>query len=209
MLFEHWGATAAERGEALPGDELIVDPPVSATRSISLATGQDEVFGWLAQMGFGKAGWYSYDLLDNLGRRSATRLEPTWQVGRAGELVPGGPISFTVTHLERPDHLVLAVLDRAVPGHRIDFTLAYRLRPIDPAGAGAETKTDADGVGASGTRLVSRARIRVTGPLGRPATAMLGAGDGIMVRRQLLGLAERCGRPSTSPVDVNHAGPPT
>ncbi len=185
MLFEHWGATEAERRRTLPGDDLIAEPPVSATRSISLATEPGEVFNWLTQMGFGKAGWYSYDLLDNLGRRSATRLEPSWRVERAGELVPGGPISFEVTHLVRPDHVVLAVLDQGLPGHRVDFTLAYQLRPLGPGGE------------ATGTRLVSRARIRVAGPLGRPATAVLGAGDGVMVRRQLLGLAERCGRAPT------------
>lgn len=183
MLFEHWGSTEAERAEPLPGDELLVDPPVSATRSISLAAEPDEVFGWLAQMGFGRAGWYSYDLIDNLGRRSARRLEPTWQVSAAGDTVPGGPIAFEVTHLARPEHLVLAVLDRRLAGHTIDFTLAFDLRPL--AGPGAT---------AGGTRLVSRARIRVAGPLGRPLTAALGSGDGVMVRRQLLGLAERCGR---------------
>ena len=35
-----------------------------------------EVYPWLAQMGFGKAGWYSYDWLDNLGRKSATEIVP-------------------------------------------------------------------------------------------------------------------------------------
>lgn len=188
MLFEHWGATEAERHADLPGDELIVDPPVSATRSISLEAEPDEVFGWLAQMGFGKAGWYSYDLLDNLGRRSARHLRADWQVAEAGASVPGGPISFAVTHLERPDHLVLAIVDQRLARHRIDFTLAYRLHRLD-ADAGAET--------GPGTRLVSRARIRVDGPVGGPLTALLGAGDGIMVRRQLLGLAKRCGRRST------------
>ncbi len=183
MLFEDWGSTPAERAEVLPGDELIDQAPVSATRSVSLAAGPDEVFGWLAQMGFGKAGWYSYDLADNLGRRSARDLHPDWQVAAAGDTVPGGPIAFAVTHLERPHHLVLAVLDRRLAGHTIDFTLAYRLRPLRPLDRPPR-----------GTRLVSRARIRVAGPLGRPATAALGAGDGVMVRRQLLGLAERCGR---------------
>jgi hypothetical protein len=186
MLFEHWGATDDERQDDLPGDELIADPPVSATRSISLGAEPDEVFGWLAQMGFGKAGWYSYDLLDNLGRRSARQLEPAWQATEAGASVPGGPISFAVTHLERPHHLVLAVLDQGVARHRIDFTLAYRLKRLD-----ADTDTG------PGTRLVSRARIRVDGPIGWPLTALLGAGDGVMVRRQLLGLAERCGRRPT------------
>ena len=105
MWLEHWGSTGAERRETLPGDELITDPQVSATRSITLGAGADEVFGWLAQMGLGRAGWYSYDLLDNLGRRSATRLEPDWQVSAAGQTMPAGPVSFEVRHLDRPRHL--------------------------------------------------------------------------------------------------------
>lgn len=195
MLFEHWGATTAERQAQLPGDDLIADPPVSATRSISLAATPDEVFGWLAQMGFGKAGWYSYDLLDNLGRRSAKHLEPSWQVDEAGASVPGGPISFAVTHLRRPDHLVLAIVDQRLAGHRIDFTLAYRLHPLEPDQADPTGHHHPSGHRRrTGTRLVSRARIKVGGLVGGPATVLVGAGDGVMVRRQLLGLAERCGR---------------
>ena len=176
MWLEHWGSTPEEQQALLPGDDLIVDPQVTATRSIDLASRPDEAFSWLAQMGFGRAGWYSYDLLDNLGRRSATHLEPAWQVTAAGETVPAGPLSFTVSHLERPHHLVLTLLDRSLLGHRIDFTLAYDLR--------------ADGH--ASTRLVSRARIRISGPLGRSLAPGLGLGDGVMVRRQLLGLADRC-----------------
>jgi hypothetical protein len=181
MLLEHWGATPTEVTAPMPGDELIDAPAMSATRSITLAADRDEVFGWLAQMGFGKAGWYSYDLIDNLGRRSADRLHPHWQVDSVGDEVPGGPLAFTVTHLDRPAHLVLALLDRRAAGHVIDFTLAYRLDPL----------TDR-----AGTRLVSRARATVAGPLGRPLSAALTVGDGVMVRRQLLGLAQRCGRAS-------------
>ncbi|MEM8923181.1 MAG: SRPBCC family protein [Actinomycetota bacterium] len=179
MLFEHWGSTAAEREAVMPGDELIERPGMSATRSISVAAPAEEVFGYLAQMGMGRAGWYSYDLVDNLGRRSARRLHPEWQVEAVGDEVPAGPISFVVTDIDRPRLLVIAVLDHRLPGHPIDFTLAYRLTPLD----------------GGGTRVVSRARTRISGPLGSPATLALRVGDGIMVRRQLLGLRDRCGVP--------------
>jgi hypothetical protein len=163
----------------MPGDELITEPHVSNDRAVSLGAPRDDVFAWLAQMGFGRAGWYSYDWIDNLGRRSADRLNPEWQVAAAGEQMPGGPIAFDVTHLRRPDHLVLAVLDRRLPGHRLWFTLAYRLEPI--------------GSGGGATNLTTRARIRTDGPLGRAISVGLGLGDGVMVRRQLRGLVARCG----------------
>ncbi|MEM9132793.1 MAG: SRPBCC family protein [Actinomycetota bacterium] len=178
MILEHWGATDTERSDALPGDELVTDPAFSATRSISLAAPPDDVFGWLAQMGTGRGGWYSYDLVDNFGRRSATELRPEWQVSAVGDRVPAGPLGFTVTDLDRPHHLVLALLDAGGLGHGVDFSLAYR---IDEAEDGA------------GTRLVSRARASVSGLAGAPLGWLLGVGDGFMVRRQLLGLKRRCG----------------
>lgn len=174
--------------DSMPGDELISEPDVSNDRTVSLAAPPDEVFAWLAQMGFGRAGWYSYDWIDNLGRRSAGRIHPEWQVQAAGEQVPGGPIAFDVTHLRRPEHLVLAVLNRRVVGHRLSFTLAYRLASLGPND--------------NATRLDTRARIRIDGPLGRMMSAALGFGDGIMVRRQLKGLEARCG--AMRPGDRGH-----
>ncbi|MEL7156579.1 MAG: hypothetical protein AAFN30_08265, partial [Actinomycetota bacterium] len=169
------GATAAEIDCPQPGEDLIERPGFSATRSITLGTRPDVVFDWVAQLGTGRAGWYSYDLIDNFGRRSATTINPAWLVDGVGDEVPAGPTAFSVTHLRRPDHLVLAVDRVGVPGVRVDFSLAYVLGEVD-----------------GGTRLVSRARAAVAGPLRRPLTWALGVGDGIMVRRQLLGLADRC-----------------
>ena len=59
MLFEAWGATRAEITEPVVGDELIPDATLVATRSIDCDARPAEVYPWLAQMGFGKAGWYS------------------------------------------------------------------------------------------------------------------------------------------------------
>ncbi|MEM7327024.1 MAG: hypothetical protein AAF531_28335, partial [Actinomycetota bacterium] len=156
LLFENWGATDEERAAPLPGDDRLVDPYVSATRSITVTGSPDRVLAWLVQMGTGRAGWYSYDLIDNYGRRSAEHIEPSWAVTAVGETVPVGPISFEVTHLEpagaevddrRADgstSLVLAMPEGRSLGHRIGFTLAYR-----------ESSTD----GGVTSRLVSRVRI--------------------------------------------------
>jgi hypothetical protein len=104
--------------------------------------------------------------------------------------MPGGPVDFVVADIQRPQHLVIALLGQRLLGHRIDFTLAFRLRaqeiPRRPSGPD--------------TRLVSRARARIEGPAGGLLTKALTVGDGIMVRRQLLGLAERCGQPTSAEV---------
>ena len=174
-MLRNWGSTPDEIASALPGDELCPGARIVATRSISLASPPELVFPWLRQMGFGRAGWYSYDLLDNLGRRSARSVVDEWQDVSAGDTVPGGPVEFEATIVDPPHSLVLRLVAEGRIGRRIDFTLAYDLRPVE-----------------GGTRLVTRARAKIDMPGGVVIERlMLEPGDGIMVRKQLLGLARR------------------
>lgn len=174
VILENWGSTEEETRLELPGDELVPRPAFSATRSISIAAPTFDVFPWIAQLGLGRAGWYSYDIIDNFGRRSATELHPEWAVSSVGDIVPGGPINFVVTHIDAPHHLVIS-LQRRRAMKRFSFTLAYVLCEIP-----------------EGTRLVSRVRSALHVPLGAPLLkSTLGPGDGVMLRRQLLGLKER------------------
>jgi hypothetical protein len=86
-----WGATTAEALRELSGDEVVVHPTFNATRAITVDAPPEAVWPWIAQMGFGRAGWYSYDLLDNLGRHSADTIIPSLQDVQIGDLVPMGP----------------------------------------------------------------------------------------------------------------------
>ena len=86
-----WGASDEEVLNDLPGDGVVVDPTFNATRAITVDAPPEAVWPWIAQMGFGRAGWYSYDLLDNLGRHSADRIIASLQDVQRGDLVPMGP----------------------------------------------------------------------------------------------------------------------
>ena len=175
MLFENWGATPDEIAGPVVGDDLCPDARVIATRCITLDAPPAETFPWLRQMGFGRAGWYSYDWLDNLGRRSATSINPDWQDVETGSRVPAGPMSFDAAIVEPPRALVLRVDTGDTTKRRVQFTLAYELRPVP-----------------DGTRLVTRVRIRLNAPGGRLFERfVLGPGDGVMVRKQLLNLRKR------------------
>lgn len=174
-MLRNWGSTPDEIASALPGDELCPGARIVATRSLTLAAPPEQVFPWLRQMGFGRAGWYSYDVLDNLGRRSARSIVDEWQDVTAGDSIPGGPVEFEATIVEPPRSFVIRLKARGRVGRRIDFTLAYDLRP-----AGGRT------------RLVTRVRARIDMPGGVLLERLiLEPGDGIMVRKQLLGLASR------------------
>jgi hypothetical protein len=127
-------------------------------------------------MGFGKAGWYSYDILDNLGRKSATRIHPEWQDVNSGDSVPSGPISFTASLVHPPKSFVLFFNGKSALSRRVYFSLAYELRQHE-----------------NSTRLVTRVRIRLAFPGGLLfAKYLLGPGDGFMVRKQLRTLAMHC-----------------
>ena len=68
--FDLCRATPEEAHRPLPGDEVIPHPIGSQTHAITIDMPPDQVWPWLVQMGCGRAGWYSYDLLDNGGRPS-------------------------------------------------------------------------------------------------------------------------------------------
>ena len=175
MLLQNWGATSDEIASPVVGDNLCTDARVTATRCITLNASPEHVFPWLRQMGFRRAGWYSYDWLDNLGRRSATSINPDWQDVETGSRVPAGPMSFEAAIVEPPHAFALRVGTGDTSKQRVQFTLAYELRTVP-----------------EGTRLVSRLRIRASLPGGRLLERfILGPGDGIMVRRQLLNLKTR------------------
>ena len=86
-----WGATDAEVKRSMPGDEIVSQPSFNATRAVTIHAPAQNIYPWIVQMGVTRAGWYSYDLLDNLGRRSAESLLPEHQNIQIGDLIPISP----------------------------------------------------------------------------------------------------------------------
>lgn len=86
-----WGATAEEISHRMTGDEVVPNPTFNATRAVTIEAPPETVWPWLVQIGFGRAGWYSYDLLDNLARHSSEQVVPALQHIEVGDLIPLGP----------------------------------------------------------------------------------------------------------------------
>ena len=101
-----WGATDDEVHRRMPGDEIIPNAAMT-TRAILIGCQPEQVWSWLVQIGYGRAGWYSYDWIDNDGRASAKRILPEFQNLRVGdriEMLPGyGP---AVIETEANSHFV-------------------------------------------------------------------------------------------------------
>ena len=86
-----WGATDDEVASAMPGDDVVHHPTFDATRAVTIQARPEEIWPWLVQMGLTRAGWYSYDWLDNLGRPSAQHIIPELQHVTVGDVIPMSP----------------------------------------------------------------------------------------------------------------------
>lgn len=174
----HWGSTPTEVAAAMPGDDVFPDAQYRSTRAITIKAPPEAVWPWLVQVGSRRAGFYSDDLLDNLGHPSARSLVPSLQHLEVGQWVPMSPASepsdltaFKVHSFETNQWLLWA---------KPDSTWAWRL-----------TRTD-DG----GTRLV--ARVHAVYDWKHPMAAILSVvlmefGDFAMLRRMLRGIRDRAG----------------
>lgn len=126
-----WGATKEEVKRPYPGADLISGGKRGATMAVTIEAPPAQVWPWLVQMGYDRAGYYSWDYLDNLGRPSEARIHPEWQKLAVGDrLTAMGRNSWTVAALE-PEHFL---------GLRASFDLSGR--PFDPAGPRPRFYTD-------------------------------------------------------------------
>jgi hypothetical protein len=114
------GATNAKLQRSLPGDDLVTSPKTGYTQAITISAPKAEVWRWLVQIGYKRAGWYTYDFLHRLAgiagcvddeRRSAKRIIPELQdlgVGDVIEIAPG--MGYAVVDLEREQALILQMI---------------------------------------------------------------------------------------------------
>jgi hypothetical protein len=157
----------------MAGDEKLPRAQFQATRAISIAAPPCEVYQWIVQVGFGRAGFYSYALLDSLGHHSAERIVPELQAVNVGDWVPMSPTVnettvFEVDSMEPPVSLLW---------RKPDSTWAWRL---DPAGELRRRNRHAWSPGGLGAVCSGRRGI------GRVIAALVGRADFMQQREQLV-----------------------
>ncbi len=196
-----WGVDPAESDLSLPGDDLVPEPSAIETRGITIEAPPSTIWQWLVQMGYERAGWYSYDALDNKNA-SADRILPEFQHLVPGEIMPTHPGGgFRIEIVEPEKALVLYVDTELVQGQARTAEAEGKTAFPDFAASWAFYLLPTDD---GKTRLVERFRARTPG--NGPATAVLGEimGTGIvlMTRKQMLGIKQRVEAPVATPVVV-------
>ena len=106
-----WGATDEEVQRPMPGDELNPSPKFLATRAITIEATPEEIWPWLIQMGYKRAGFYGYDILENLGSprgiSSAQIVVPEFQHFKVGDEVPISPAGGLVFYAIEPNRYLI------------------------------------------------------------------------------------------------------
>jgi hypothetical protein len=138
------GATREEVEGVMPGDDLVSNPTFLATRAITIQGRPEDIWPWIVQMGYDRAGYYGYDLIENIGSKKGIRSEesivPELQHPKPGDLMPISSVAHLIFGTIEPDRYL--IWQSEVIPHDGAFTWA--LYPIDEGH----------------TRLVSRIRLR-------------------------------------------------
>ena len=139
-----WGATTEEIRRSMPGDDLVPNPTFVATRAISIRGRPEEIWPWIAQMGFDRAGYYGYDLIENIcsktGIRSSESIVPDLQHPKTGDVLPISKVAHLTFGQIKPNQFLIWQSEAAPH----DGAFTWALYPVDE----------------SHTRLVSRIRLR-------------------------------------------------
>jgi hypothetical protein len=173
-----WHATTDEIAATLPGDELLAHADLTATRAITIEASPSDVWPWIAQMGQGRGGLYSYDGLENLAgldMHSADRVVDTWQHVEVGDPFRLHPdVALEVARVEPGRALVVQGAGSMARHPPFDFTWAFVL-------SGAHDRT----------RLVIRERYAYAGWWVRLLVEPIAVVSFVMSEKMLRGVRDR------------------
>lgn len=126
--YSSWGATDEETMMEIPGDLLVPRPKSQLTMAVTIRSSPEKIWPWFVQLGCQRAGWYSYDLLDNGGIPSADKIIHEYQqlvVGDVVKATPTGDFGFPVAIIEPDRQLTMAGTTNTATGEDV--------KPDDPA----------------------------------------------------------------------------
>jgi hypothetical protein len=157
VIGDRWGVTGEEVARHYPCDDVVPSPSLQAWRGVTVHATPDVLWPWVRQIQWAP---YSYDWIDNLGRRSPRQLL---------DAAPPAPGEHFTSTAGRPQGRLLSVEAQVhYTGRILGAVMSYVLVPADE-------RT---------TRLLLKIVMRGHGWL----APVVSVGDLVMARRQLLTL---------------------
>ena len=163
----NWGATEQEILRAMPGDRVVGQSSFTATRAVTIKASPEQIWPWLLQLGYKRAGFYSWDILDNDRIPSAENILPEFQHLEKGDRLPLSADSDAIVDiLETNKHLALIFLPDSLA------TWVWGLYPTETGN----------------TRMVTRLRVHTDSHMPQ---FLLEYFEIIMMRKHMLGIKRR------------------
>ena len=178
----NWGATDAEINRRMPGDAIVQYPTFNATRAVTIKAQPEEIWPWIVQFGYKKAGMYCYDWFDNDGIPSAESIIQEYQNLKVGDRIPLSEMLYVKVIELNPNQSMLWVFPEG-SGPWTNSTWAWELYQED----------------AQHTRLLTRLRVHADGIIPK---VMLDFFEIVMMRKSMLGIKKRAERMASSPQSV-------
>lgn len=178
-----YGATEREVAAVEPGDDILTNPAVRFTNAITINAPPDLVWGWVAQIGDTRGGFYSYTFIENqigalMGAsdyrvvyHNAERIVAEWQNPQIGDEIIQG--SLKISDLRPGEWLLADAIDPSVLG----WTWIWHLYPLE---------------GGQQTRLISRFLIEPPPGSANPVMDfMMNVGGFVMHQNMMQGIKLR------------------
>lgn len=187
QVAQSWGARRDETEAGLPGDLLVPDATVASTRAITIDAPPADVWPWIAQLGWERGGFYSYDNVENaLGMdvHNASAVCDSWQISQVGDqvhLTEDLP-PLTVAMLEPDRHLVLlgaphnAASDATAPAFAFSWAFVLEELPAPDL---------------TRTRLIVRERYGADHLIARAQVEAVQPASFVMTEKMLRGIRDR------------------
>lgn len=141
-----WGLRSDLVKRKYPGDDIISDPKTEFTHGIEINAPSEFVWPWIAQMGQGRGGFYSYELLENLiGLEiyNSNKIIPAYQKPFVGDRIPFGPATayplvicdpgkaMVIEHCENMDTKSECIPGERLPVNYLHLSWLWYLEDVD------------------------------------------------------------------------------
>ncbi|MEX1295269.1 MAG: hypothetical protein AB1Z67_03760 [Candidatus Limnocylindrales bacterium] len=211
--YRTWGVVTGARERAVAGDDLVAEADIVETRAIDIDAPPDRVWPWLAQLGYGRGGWYSFAAVDRAWTPaggppsgSADTILEEYQDLAEGDLVPTHPQGGFVVRTVEPNEALVLFLDDEMMREQIEELASEAADAVEEQGGDADIDVDLSSMPpyrvtlafeleelpGGRTRLIERVRASVeVSESQKRARPVLAMGLFVFLKSQLEGIKDR------------------